>query len=522
MRQRPMRVKLENTEERSVHAEADEILNWVMHGKPYPKNPLYSRRKGQARTQLLEALREKLQTALLQLGRSLNTCTDDKQRENQKLLLFYLLAFYPYSEPKAESSIIVPHETEKYKWTPVEYVVKKLDISPQSSFVADLLKEEDRLHAYGLETREDLPSYLLFMGTPFPLNCGANLGMLHNFAILRSPGEAHDRSKVHTWMATQEQLILAGHSQGGIQAMILAAEQAHKIRQVFCFCPPRLSLWTLLRLTPLWRQASPQRPAIKVYTPEGDLLFSFGSGYLDGTEVHQMIYDRPSNRLLDRHVPCGAAHPSFQLLDITAQKKRSLKADFLAQAGVVGSPLIFLVRAFRFYHKLLVDKHKKRYLAPLALIYLGLNWFLYQKVFKNKAFFGILLMGFIVAQKSHKTAQAFWLLAQGVGAAVGGLYAAMVILPQQVAGRLSPVSSLQILDALKEEGSILVRRHSPVEPARALVAGLTGSGGFCGLMYSLWSGQRREADHLHQRLPPPLPQEGEGEEAGVDLSLSPG
>lgn len=499
MIQRPLQAKMEIQNETPAHQEAAQILNWIVHGHPYAKNPLFTHKSRNERILLLQALREKLQMAFTQLFQELSNKTlDAKKKERLKLLNAYLLAFYPYSEPESGATLLVPQEVGENQWAPIEYRIRRLDLTPQSGFLASLFKEEDRLHAYALETSEAAQPHLLFMGTPFPINHGSNLGMLHNFSLRASPGEAHDKTRVNEWLAEQKSLTVIGHSQGAINAMIIAAEQPHRVTKALCFCPAKLYNWTLNRLSPQWQQAALSRPDIYVYTPEGDLLFAFGTGFLPGTKIHKMVYNKKSTQLRDTHIPCGAGCDSFHLVDLNQHPQpSSLKEDFLSQAAVVASPLIFMARYLKFYNKLLADKFKHRYLAPLALLFLGANWLLYKKVTHKAPAFWALLASFFLVQKSHKAARIFWHLAHVFSGLLGAVYASVIIGPDRLVRTFAPAktenqgSSASILAALKIEASSLAERNLPLASIKQLGETLSNTKTFYTQLYYLWEKERK-------------------------------
>jgi pimeloyl-ACP methyl ester carboxylesterase len=497
MIQRPLHRKLEIQNEIQAQELVSHILNWVVYGLPYDNNPLLSHKTKAERQLLLQALRQRLQRAFTELAAELNQRElRIERREKLKLLQAYLLAFYPYSEPEADDRLYIAHEGDEQQWKLIEYRIQRLDLTPQTGFLATLFKTEDRLHAYALESEEADP-YLLFMGTPFPINHGSQLGMLHNFSWRLSPGEAHDRTQVNAWLTKQKNVTVIGHSQGAVNALIIAAEHAATVRKAFCFCPAKLYQGTLDRLLPQWEKA-PLKPELQVYTPENDLVFAFGSGFLPGTQLFKMVYDRKSTRFRDIHIPSGIGCDSFQLIDLKKNPQRStLKEELFSSAATIGSPLIFMARYLKLYNKLLADKYGHRYLAPLALAYLGTNWLLFKKLFPKTPLYWSLLLSFLLVQRSSKAARTFWQLAQSLGVVLGALYALTLIGPKKgirlltSAASHSPGSSANILAVLKTEASAIVERHSPLTPLKQLGENLVSAQKFYTQAYQLWEQEKK-------------------------------
>lgn len=248
----------------------------------------------------LKAIREQFQHYLGRLAEPfIESKPSSKKLDTQDEIQFIsfihnLLGFYTLLEPEKDEIFFLPKKMGT-RWQLVEYQFNRIDISPQKDVVAKLLVDEkDRVYAYTLTaTKLHCESYLLFSGTTFGVGQGAPLSILSTLKPGYSCGEPHDMTEVRKWIHAQTQkIIVAGHSQGGVLAMITAARYMKHIKAAFCFNPSALSKKTLARYLPIWnRTIEKNKPEIIVYTQQYDPIFIVEKGFLPGTTIYKIIPD---------------------------------------------------------------------------------------------------------------------------------------------------------------------------------------------------------------------------------------
>lgn len=144
---------------------------------------------------LTSTLREEFQTILKNIATNIAstsiTADDEKQYE---ILISNLLATYPFLSPHEDPRKIlsVPQKIDGLGWQTIEYHVEALDLSPQTGLISKLVRDEDRIYAYGLtpvDQTSQAQRQLLLMGTTYPTGQGAKFSNLHKFDPKHSVGE---------------------------------------------------------------------------------------------------------------------------------------------------------------------------------------------------------------------------------------------------------------------------------------------------------------------------------------------
>jgi hypothetical protein len=241
---------------------------------------------------LFTAARHEMQQMLDNIFRRLQHADlTPEQEKSYRLFLDLVLSIYPFIDPVAGDPIFYPTKAPDGTWVRQEYVIKKLNISPHTGLLSYLLEEEDYIYAYGLEPVNNhigASSIALIMGTTYPAGQGYRLANLYNFYPHFSVGEGHDFVELDAWLATQDSVIIKGHSKGATISMIQAATHPEKIKRADCFNPAPLTGSTLARLSPAWN-ALKQKPTINVYLQDGDPIGFVGRGYLKGSNIIRII-----------------------------------------------------------------------------------------------------------------------------------------------------------------------------------------------------------------------------------------
>jgi pimeloyl-ACP methyl ester carboxylesterase len=263
---------------------------------------------------LLKSLRVELKNILLRIAdRVIPDEKDEKQKptsvdeqKNYEILVSNLLAAYPFIDPVEDESIIIPQRKPSGGWKRVEYKINKIDLSPQTGLLSWLLKDKDRIYAYGMAPKADkeAESQLSLMGTTYTSGQGAWLSGLRNFNPDQSVGEGHDMTNLDKWMKNQAKVKVTGHSQGGTLAMIVAATHHDKVTRADCLNPTALANATLERLNPAWlKLADEKKPAINVYAQQGDPVYPLENGFLKGTRLLRVIPGSEKSSSLKWYIP---------------------------------------------------------------------------------------------------------------------------------------------------------------------------------------------------------------------------
>lgn len=253
----------------------------------------------------LDALRKAFQNFLYTLAKpAIDLGRVDDPADEKQLTAFInnFLSFYSLLEPVTNEKIMLPKKIGSGMWEAVEYQFERIDISPKSGLIADLLIEErDRIYAYGLIAINHplAEPYLLWSGTAFDVGQGVYLSRASVITPGYSMGESHDMSLVSEWINKQKhKVITCGQSQGGVLAMLTAARYPDKIASAHCLSPSALSKHTLARMLPKWC-AIPEarRPSISVYTQYQDPIFNLEKGFLPGKNTRIFLLIPESNKL---------------------------------------------------------------------------------------------------------------------------------------------------------------------------------------------------------------------------------
>lgn len=320
--------------------------------------------------ELLKDLRLEIKYIFKNIAERLVKKDDEKQNPepvkapaNEKqyeILISNLLAAYPFVDPTNEP-IEIPQKMPNGSWKNVIYDVKKIDISPQSGLLSMLLKDKDRIYAYGMTPRDnkEAQSQLLLMGTTYTTGQGARLSVLNNFRPRHSVGEGHDMTHLDKWVNTQEKIKVTGHSQGGTMAMIAAARHPSKITHADCLNPTALTNATLDSLNKKWLSTDKaKRPSIHVYAQQGDPVFPLENGFLEGTRLFRVIpgVNKKSNlkwfipsfiqKATEAHLHHVAGYESSLILEMNAQKEsftswREFRSDIKGALNWILYPFMY-------------------------------------------------------------------------------------------------------------------------------------------------------------------------------------
>lgn len=248
------------------------------------------------------AFLRQLQNMLKSLGFQLND-VDEETEAKYEILISNLLAAYPFfADHKCTNTLSIPQKI-KEKWELIEHQVQALDLSPQTGMISRLIRDEDRIYAYGLTPvvpRSDSPRLLLLMGTTYPTGQGSALSTMRVFDVGYSVGEGYHWGTVENWLFADKQpkVKVIGLSQGGASAMFVAAKYSSYIIQADCHNPPALCSATLNRLHANWlKTPKDSRPIINVYAQKGDPVFPLEHGFLEGSRIFRIdaVKDSRSN-----------------------------------------------------------------------------------------------------------------------------------------------------------------------------------------------------------------------------------
>ncbi len=297
---------------------------------------------------LLKALRLEMQN-LLWNAYSISSHCDDAAQNRLEIFINTLLSNFPFMDPKDGEMISVPQRING-EWQKVKYQFKKIDLSPKTGWWSWLLEDEDRIYAYGMEPQyphhENANPHLLLMGTTYFSGQGANLSLLGNLTPGQSVGERHHSDDLDRWIRGHQNILAAGHSQGGTLAMIIAAKYPEHIKEAACLNPAALHQATLAQLSPDW-QARRSKTEIKVYRQPGDPVFIFGDGFLPGTQFFRVNYPESAQAsLFAAHAHHYSGYQSATITEDSeikiATNKRKFFNDMKAVADKIISPLLIL------------------------------------------------------------------------------------------------------------------------------------------------------------------------------------
>jgi pimeloyl-ACP methyl ester carboxylesterase len=323
--------------------EVDAKRGNIKKGLAFVENALTKKRH----SGLSFALREEFQTILTNIaqrlvkppGNDIGLIEPDDEKQYE-ILISNLLAAYPFLDPHEDKvgTLFVPQKINGIDWCNIGYRVEKIDVSPQSGLLSKLIRDEDRVYAYGLipiDPNSPAECQLILMGTTYPSGQGANLSGLRKYNPRHSIGEGYDWSLLEKWIEGQSKKIkLTGHSQGGTSAMCIAAMYADKISRADCLNPPALCKATLNRLNPNWEKIPKhKRPQIHVYAQQGDPAYPLEYGFLEGTKIFRIIpgADKCSNlnpllprffqKTLESHLHHFVGRESSLILQLNAEQE---------------------------------------------------------------------------------------------------------------------------------------------------------------------------------------------------------
>ncbi|MFI4919052.1 MAG: hypothetical protein ACHP65_05805 [Legionellales bacterium] len=319
--------------------------DWVWNSPLFTKE-LYETLANKGNPALLAHIRQQIQDYLnnaynyikmhakeCDIHEHVNEAHLNNQHAHFKKHLFPLLASLAFFDYPDHSNLVIPVLIDS-KWQQVNYTIQKLDLSPAPSdkgldgVIGYLLEDENRFYMYGLTPDDPIHKnaqpILLLNGTPHPGCPGEALAVIHNFGIKKSVGESHNWSAINNWVEKRENIVVYAHSKGGSMGQMLAAENPDKIYSVDALSAPALHSTTLERLRTskygenqlTWDERIQQNkinkavkvPLVSIYHQSGDLVFYAEQGFLAGTEVFQVITNKPGPILNAYLIPAFFSH----------------------------------------------------------------------------------------------------------------------------------------------------------------------------------------------------------------------
>lgn len=155
------------------------------------------------------------------------------------------LTILPYMDANPYESIAIP-QWLNHQWQLVEYKITPIELTPTKGFKAFLLKDKDRVFAFGLEPilqPEAIP-HLIFMGTTYPAGQGFATTIHTDLEGFETAGKSLYRTghkKITEWLNSQTQKPhVCGSSLGGALSLLLAIHQGDKLSRVDALNPPGL------------------------------------------------------------------------------------------------------------------------------------------------------------------------------------------------------------------------------------------------------------------------------------------
>ena len=155
------------------------------------------------------------------------------------------LTILPYMDANPFESIAIPQWLND-QWQLVEYKITPIELTPTKGFKAKLLKDEDRVFAFGLEPirQPEATPHLIFMGTTYPAGQGFAPTIHTDLEGFETAGKSLYRTghkKITEWLNNQTQKPhVCGSSLGGALSLLLAIHQGDKLSRVDALNPPGL------------------------------------------------------------------------------------------------------------------------------------------------------------------------------------------------------------------------------------------------------------------------------------------
>jgi len=247
---------------------------------------------------MLEAFRHELQDVLTRLFTSIkedpNLLEDDGRLKQFELILYNLLALYPFSDPTPNEILYVPTQIDSGVWVMLPYKVEPIELTPTTTSLRGDIQDCDRVFCYGLcpvLEEVNVPRILIFMGTTYPTGQGKKVQDYTNCMPDREVGEQlylWGKDKVFAWLdqTTQDtsKVISTGASLGGILASMFALAKPVSFENVYAFNPPgfmKLPDAGHPEFKPWFQAGSNDKPNVIILSQEGDPVSSAGFFVVD-------------------------------------------------------------------------------------------------------------------------------------------------------------------------------------------------------------------------------------------------
>ena len=169
----------------------------------------------------------------------------EHQHRQAEFFISNCLTILPYMDANPFESIAIP-QWLNYQWQLVEYKITPIELTPTKGFKATLLKDEDRVFAFGLEPirQPEATPHLIFMGTTYPAGQGFATTIHTDLEGFETAGKSLYRTghkKITEWLNNQTQKPhVCGSSLGGALSLLLAIHQGDKLSRVDALNPPGL------------------------------------------------------------------------------------------------------------------------------------------------------------------------------------------------------------------------------------------------------------------------------------------
>ncbi len=220
-----------------------------------------------------------------------------KQLEHKKLSIFeqrqvdlYLsncLCLLPFSDITPHEFIEIPQLINGC-WVLVDYKVVPIELTSVS------VHENARVFAYGLEPirHHEAQPHLIFMGTTYPAGQGFVTQLDTDFEGFETAGKTiytTGRKRITDWLDKQHKKAhVCGLSLGGSLALLLAADQGHKLSRVDALNPAGLyEPWFSKCPYDHWHSLSEaDKPSVYIQKQGNDFISMFGAWKKDWHILH--------------------------------------------------------------------------------------------------------------------------------------------------------------------------------------------------------------------------------------------
>jgi hypothetical protein len=195
---------------------------------------------------LMREFRRAFQQGFLNLFNQLHgKVLNPDQHEQVQLYLSNCLSFLPVSDLTPYEFIKFPQNIEG-QWALVEYQVKPIELTPRTGFKRFIIKDQDRVFAYGLEpiNNKHAVPHLIFMATTYPAGQGFISQVSADLKGFESVGSSlyqAGKKQIETWLGEQKHKVhVCGMSLGGSLSFLTAVDLGKYIFRVDVLNPPGL------------------------------------------------------------------------------------------------------------------------------------------------------------------------------------------------------------------------------------------------------------------------------------------